>query len=271
MMPAPNIGTDINLELAGLGLAGIGTAWLVFVEAGHLAIAAIVVGAVAILMAFFGCCGAIVESKTMLVIYSVLLIILMNLKTALATVLYMATETLVAAINDTLKTLFANSAPSFHEIEKSLVLVIFGLCLADHVGNKYKGHAMLWIIRRSIVRRQRLRDPRLPAVCCSVEEDMLLCGARDAFEGCADIISTRLQVLADVADVTLFYAIGVEAFGLIASLYLLRTSDRPQLGGSYSVLVTNNLDSRAHVEMEQMQLVTSQPGQTVCAPCEIPV
>ncbi|XP_073946444.1 23 kDa integral membrane protein-like [Choristoneura fumiferana] len=194
---------NVIFALAGLGLAGIGTAWLVFVEAGHLAIAAIVVGAVAILMAFFGCCGAIVESKTMLVIYSVLLIILMNLKTALATVLYMATETLVAAINDTLKTLFANSAPSFHEIEKSfgccgttgalsyvnslraipatccterlciptnssagcvgvvddlirncsvgvaalcialaaleLVLVIFGLCLADHVGNKYKG------------------------------------------------------------------------------------------------------------------------------------
>lgn len=50
----------------------------------------------------------------------------------------------------------------------------------------------------------------IPPVCCGVEEDMLLCGARDAYEGCSHIISTRLQVLADVADVTLFYAIGIE-------------------------------------------------------------
>ncbi|KAL0879097.1 hypothetical protein ABMA27_004054 [Loxostege sticticalis] len=203
---------NLFFALAGLVLLGLGIAVQLqvkdVVNIAHLdlnlaPISSMVVGVLVFLIAFFGCCGAIRESNCLLVTFSIFMIILMILKTALAVVIFVGIDGVIEQVPTWLKQAFADDRVAFREIETTfsccgptgalsylnvslpdsccaappcyvgnayygcdgiiqnfihtfgmligivaivivaieLVAAVFGLCLANHVRNKYRRRA----------------------------------------------------------------------------------------------------------------------------------
>ncbi|KAI5638200.1 tetraspanin family domain-containing protein [Phthorimaea operculella] len=117
--------SNLFFSLSGLALVGVGIAVQLKVSAVtdilqdyNLAIApvsAMVVGGVVFLIAFFGCCGAIKESNCMLVTYSIFMLVLMALKIALATLIFVNLGSLLQEIPKIMNESFAKDQKTFQQ------------------------------------------------------------------------------------------------------------------------------------------------------------
>ncbi|XP_022113195.2 tetraspanin-18 [Pieris rapae] len=120
---------NLFFALAGLALIGLGVAVelqikeiINAVESSnfHVApIAAIVVGSVVFLIAFFGCCGAVRENNCMLITYSIFMLILMLVKVTLAVLIFVNLDGYIKQIPRWLNEAFTRDQTGFHEIEKT--------------------------------------------------------------------------------------------------------------------------------------------------------
>ncbi|KAM3959689.1 LOW QUALITY PROTEIN: 23 kDa integral membrane protein [Aphomia sociella] len=119
--------SNLFFALAGLSLLGVGIAVQlklnVVVDNIDLnvqvaPITTMVVGVV-FLIAFYGCCGAIRESNCMLVTYAIFMIILMIAKIALASIIFINLDDIIAEVPIKMNQFFSRDPIAFQEIEKA--------------------------------------------------------------------------------------------------------------------------------------------------------
>ncbi|XP_061717755.1 tetraspanin-9-like [Cydia pomonella] len=197
--------------LAGLGLLGVGIAVLVQfsdlvdivpVAINSIPIAVIVVGAIVFLISVFGCCGAIRESRCLLIMYSVCMMILAAVKIYLAVVIFQNLSDIYDVVEGWIRDAFNNPnlRDAFHVVEAA-----FQCCGVSGHGS-YDGVY-----------------PALPLTCCADPADVggvSTCAAADAFGGCANIVANWFNTFGDIVGIVLITVIVVELVAMIFGLFL---------------------------------------------------
>ncbi|XP_063384912.1 tetraspanin-9-like [Cydia fagiglandana] len=194
--------------LAGLGLLGVGIAVLVQfsdlveivpVAINSIPIAVVVVGAVVFLISVFGCCGAIRESRCLLIMYSVCMMILAAVKIYLAVVIFQNLSDIYNVVEGWIRDAFDNTnlREAFHVVEAA-----FQCCGVSGPGS-YDGVY-----------------PALPPTCCADPTDAGTCAAADAFGGCANIVANWFNTFGDIVGIVLITVIVVELVAMIFGLFL---------------------------------------------------
>ncbi|KAL4704194.1 hypothetical protein ACJJTC_002217 [Scirpophaga incertulas] len=191
---------NLFFALAGLVLLGLGVAaqlqikslgdMLAAVADGQLQIApitAMAVGSVVFLIAFFGCCGAIRESHCMLVTFAIFMLVLMVIKIALATVIFVGMERVLAEIPKWLGDAFASDVNGFHEIEKTFK------CCGPNGALSYGRIA-------------------LPETCCASSPCLII----NAYSGCNAVLNDFFSTFGLVIGIV---AIVVGAIELVAAVF----------------------------------------------------
>ncbi|XP_073946443.1 23 kDa integral membrane protein-like [Choristoneura fumiferana] len=204
---------NLFFALSGLALLGIGVAVQLkisivtdiidgFYEFGP--IASMVVGSVVFLIAFLGCCGAIRESNCMLVTYSIFMIVLMILKVALGTVVFVNADSLVSSVKAEFNRTFVDHLDNFHKIETSL------RCCGPDGPISYGMNVFT-----------------LPPSCC--DEGVTLCQPLSAHPGCnsraEDFITTFATAIGVVCIVVAALELVAVVFGLCLANHV-RNRDR---------------------------------------------
>ncbi|XP_063365054.1 tetraspanin-9-like [Cydia amplana] len=196
--------------LAGLGLLGVGIAVLVQfsdlveivpVAINSIPIAVIVVGAVVFLISVFGCCGAIRESRCLLIMYSVCMMILAAVKIYLAVVIFRNLSDIYNVVEGWIRDAFDNTnlREAFHVVEAA-----FRCCGVSGPGSYDGVYAAL------------------PPTCCAdpADADVGTCAAADAFGGCANIVADWFNTFGDIVGIVLITVIVVELVAMVFGLFL---------------------------------------------------
>ncbi|XP_047997762.1 leukocyte surface antigen CD53-like [Leguminivora glycinivorella] len=193
--------------IAGLALVGVGIAVLVqfgdLVEVvpaaiNSIPIAVLVVGAVVFLIAVFGCCGAIRESRCLLIMYAVCMMILAAVKIYLAVVIFQNLSDIYNVVEGWIRDAFNNPnlREAFHVVEAAFQ------CCGVSGPSSYDGVY-----------------PALPPTCCA-SADAGTCAAADAFGGCANIVAAWFNTFGDAVGIVLIIVIVVELVAMIFGLFL---------------------------------------------------
>ncbi|CAG9788431.1 unnamed protein product [Diatraea saccharalis] len=153
-------------------------------------ISSMVVGGIVFLIAFFGCCGAIRESNCMLVTYAIFMLILMVVKIALATVIFVSLDSLLGQIPDWLTQSFKTDQQAFHALENT-----FRCCGPTGAGS--------------------YMDLVLPNSCCDTPPCVPLV---NAYSGCDTIVKEFLRTFGLIIGII---AIAVGAIQLVAAVFAL--------------------------------------------------
>ncbi|XP_063384920.1 23 kDa integral membrane protein-like [Cydia fagiglandana] len=182
--------TNILLALASLALIGVGVAALLIVG-GDGPIVVIVVGAIAFVISFLGCCGALMDSQCMLFSYSILLIILMNLTTALATAIVVAQDSIKTTATALLQQQFDADNQSISWLEDALK------CCGTHGARSYP-------------------YLKLPASCCSEDN----CTIVNAYPGCNGALNEFVEDFGLGIAGCCVLLVAIELIAVIFALYL---------------------------------------------------
>ncbi|XP_063625056.1 23 kDa integral membrane protein-like [Cydia splendana] len=204
---------NLFFALSGLALLGIGVAVQLKVTAITALIdgwyefgpiATMVVGSIVFFIAFLGCCGAIRESNCMLVTYSIFMIVLMVLKIALATIVFVNADSLATSVKNEFNNLFLNNQTEFHKIETALT------CCGTEGGQSYG-----------------LNIVSLPPSCCA--EGATTCTLLNSYPGCnsraEDFITTFSTAIGVVCIVVAALELVAVVFGLCLANHV-RNRDR---------------------------------------------
>ncbi|XP_047521242.1 tetraspanin-18-like [Pieris napi] len=192
---------NLFFALAGLALIGLGVAVELqikeitnAVEASnfHIApIAAIVVGSVVFLIAFFGCCGAVRENNCMLITYSIFMLILMLLKVTLAVLIFVNLDSYVKEIPRWLNEAFSRDQTAFHQIEKT-----FKCC--GPTGPLSYGNLVL------------------PETCCASTP----CTPFNSYTGCATLVEDFFQTFGVAIGALAIAVVAIELVAIVFGLCL---------------------------------------------------
>ncbi|XP_047998028.1 leukocyte surface antigen CD53-like [Leguminivora glycinivorella] len=205
---------NLVFALSGLALLGIGvfmklngTVLTSIIEVGWYEfspIAAMAVGSIVFFVAFLGCCGAIKKSNGVLVTYSIIMILLLVLTVALATIVFIDIGSLGATVMKELYYDFINYQPQFHEIEAELMCC--GLDGAESYG---------W------------NSSSLPPSCCP--EDVVRCSIVQSYPGCnfrvLDFITTVSTGISAICIVAAALELVLVVFGLCLAKHV-RNNER---------------------------------------------
>ncbi|NP_001040391.1 tetraspanin E118 [Bombyx mori] len=190
---------NLAFALAGLALLGLGLAvHLQFADIETVLsetsfrvapVACMIVGGIAFIIAFFGCCGAIRESNCMLVTYAIFMLVLMALKLTLGVMVFVNLDGVVAAIPNWMNKTFQQDQDTFHVIEHR-----FSCCGPTGPGSYL--------------------SLTLPNTCCSTTP----CTVINAYAGCTEV----LQALFNNYGVAIgSVAIVIAAIELVAVIFAL--------------------------------------------------
>ncbi|CAG5023546.1 unnamed protein product [Parnassius apollo] len=188
---------NLIFALAGLALLGLGIAvqlriaTVVTIAETNVHVApiwAMVVGGIVFLIAFFGCCGAIKENNCMLVTYAIIMIVLMILKVALASLIFVNLDAVVAEIIKNLNEAFSSDQAAFQELES------YFQCCGTTGASSYTG--------------------TLPDRCCADTP----CTATNAYSGCNEQVESLFETFGFTIGLL---TIVVAAFELVAVVFAL--------------------------------------------------
>ncbi|XP_014355430.1 23 kDa integral membrane protein isoform X2 [Papilio machaon] len=192
--------SNILFALAGLALLGLGvavqlqgTAVINIADTSYQVapIASMVVGGVVFLIAFFGCCGAIRESNCMLITYSLFMIILMILKIALASLIFVNLDSLVQGVPNVLNDAFNKDRVAFQEIERAFT------CCGPTGPLSYMNIA-------------------LPETCCASQP----CTPLNAYSGCDKQVQSLLETFGLAIGVVCIVVVAIELVAVVFGLCL---------------------------------------------------
>ncbi|KPJ17288.1 CD63 antigen [Papilio machaon] len=192
--------TNLFFALAGLALLGLGvavqlqgTAVINIADTSYQVapIASMVVGGVVFLIAFFGCCGAIRESNCMLITYSLFMIILMILKIALASLIFVNLDSLVQGVPNVLNDAFNKDRVAFQEIERAFT------CCGPTGPLSYMNIA-------------------LPETCCASQP----CTPLNAYSGCDKQVQSLLETFGLAIGVVCIVVVAIELVAVVFGLCL---------------------------------------------------
>ncbi|XP_045773454.1 23 kDa integral membrane protein-like [Maniola jurtina] len=193
---------NLFFALAGLALLGLGVAVQLQVAQVEdvlkgspvfqlTPIGAIVLGCIVFVVAFFGCCGAIRESNCMLITYAIFMIVLMVLKIALATLIFVKQDQLLDDIPTWLAEAFAKDRQGFMEIQQS-----FSCC--------------------GVTGPESYLNVMLPESCCAGTP----CTIVNAHPGCNKVLSEFFKTFGLAIGVVAIVVVAVELVAVVFGLCL---------------------------------------------------
>ncbi|XP_063828564.1 leukocyte surface antigen CD53-like [Ostrinia nubilalis] len=206
--------------LAGIALIGLGIAALVQINQivdlipvpiNGIPIAIIVLGSIIFVIAFFGCCGAIRESRCLLTMYFICMAILAAGKIYLATVIFGALDTLQSTVEGWVDTAFEKEdlRKVFHVLEE-----VFQCCGTTGPGS-YVGVY-----------------PILPPTCCA--SGVAECTDDLAFGGCRARLGSYFENFGEAIAAVLIVVIVVELVAMLFGMFMCwSVSEKRQRGRYY--------------------------------------
>ncbi|XP_072929697.1 leukocyte surface antigen CD53-like [Epargyreus clarus] len=194
--------------LAGLTLIGLGIAVIVQLAdieilqetaIRAIPISVIVLGGVIFLIAFFGCCGAIRQSKCFLLMYSIILMLLAAGKLYLAVVLFQGLSNVYELVEDWIGVAFNNNSmrEAFHFMEATF------RCCGTTGPDAYLGIL-----------------PDLPWSCCATPAPDNTCSRIDAYLGCNGRISGYFESFGGAIGGVIIAVIAFEILAVVLGLVL---------------------------------------------------
>lgn len=166
----------------------------------YLSIAIIIFGCIVFLIAFAGCCGAVTETKCLLVTFAAIMVLLIAAKTYLLIVWNSEINTARYAVEESLEDIFYDPVQNvtFHVIE------VWLQCCGTTGPEVYE---------------------ILPPTCCGETEidleNMVECKIEDAFSvGCIELVDQQIAIYANLLRTVLLSVIVFEALEFVGAVYL---------------------------------------------------
>ncbi|KAL0829452.1 hypothetical protein ABMA28_004219 [Loxostege sticticalis] len=197
---------NLLFTIAGIALIALGIAVLVQtneildlipVNINAIPISVIVLGSVIFVIAFFGCCGAIRESRCLLTMYFICMAILAAGKIYLATVIFNGLNTIQGTVEGWVDTAFANEnlRKTFHVLE-----TLFECC-GTTGADSYVGIY-----------------PITPPSCCA--SGVEVCNDELAFGGCRIRLGSYFERFGEIIGGVLIGVIIVELVAMLFGMFM---------------------------------------------------
>uniref|UniRef100_A0A2A4K689 Tetraspanin n=1 Tax=Heliothis virescens TaxID=7102 RepID=A0A2A4K689_HELVI len=205
---------NIVFCLAGLAIIALGTAAhiqldqihdLIPVNLSALSISIIVLGSFIFIVSYCACCGAIRESRCMLVFYAVIMAILASVKIYITVVIFRFLDTALSTVSSWLNSAFNNTdlRPAYYGMENLF------RCCGTTGSNSYTD-----------------RGEPIPPSCCgnlnniAGNTENLQCAAADAFSGCTELVGEYFETFGAAIGGVLIFVIIIELICVIFGLFL---------------------------------------------------
>ncbi|XP_075986026.1 tetraspanin-18-like [Anticarsia gemmatalis] len=204
---------NLVFVLAGLALIGVGVAAIYKLEdllnlipisiVKFAPYVFIILGAIIFLIAFSGCCGAITESKCLLITYAVFMAVLAGAKIFFTIELHNNMEYLRTEVEGYVNKAFDDPSmnATFHAVE-----VLLKCC-----GTTGPGVYNMTIFDTQYV----------PPTCCENPDETTICLKENAFQiGCTTLIGDLLESLGGNLSYTLIFIIVAEVLAMLFAIYV---------------------------------------------------
>nr|XP_049707060.1 tetraspanin-9 [Helicoverpa armigera] len=205
---------NIVFCLAGLAIIGLGTAVhiqldqiheLIPVNLSAISISIIVLGSFVFIISYCACCGALRESRCMLIFYAVIMAILASLKIYITVVIFRFLDSALSTVSGWLNTAFNNMElrPAYYGMENLF------RCCGTTGPNSYTDQGQV-----------------IPPSCCgnlnnvTSNPENLQCAASDAFSGCTEMVGEYFETFGEAIGGVLIVVIIIELICVIFGLFL---------------------------------------------------